>query len=126
MYPKIESKWLAYILSHQKELRVEEHAHLRDAINNDPSKKKQINYLEGFNFYKILIFNTFSGSEGGKLVSLPSSFTGGPRYMHERTQDAMTYVHHYVYSSPVHATQSGQKSLKLFILVNCLTIDMTS
>lgn len=26
---------------------------------------------------------------------LPSSFTGGPRYMHERTEDAMTYVRHY-------------------------------
>lgn len=28
----------------------------------------------------------------GTMVVLPSSFTGGPRYMHERTQDAMTYV----------------------------------
>ena len=28
----------------------------------------------------------------GQLVILPSSFTGGPRYMAERTQDAMTYV----------------------------------
>ena len=31
----------------------------------------------------------------GQMVVLPSSFTGGPRYMHERTQDAMTYVRHY-------------------------------
>lgn len=29
------------------------------------------------------------------MVILPSSFTGGPRYMHEKTQDAMTYVQHY-------------------------------
>jgi hypothetical protein len=29
------------------------------------------------------------------MVILPSTFTGGPRYMHERTQDAMTYVRHY-------------------------------
>ncbi|XP_074097687.1 uncharacterized protein LOC141526552 [Cotesia typhae] len=29
------------------------------------------------------------------MVVLPSSFTGGPRYMHERTQDAMTYVRHF-------------------------------
>jgi hypothetical protein len=28
----------------------------------------------------------------GQVVILPSSFTGGPRYMHERTQDSMTYV----------------------------------
>lgn len=31
----------------------------------------------------------------GTMVVLPSSFTGGPRYMHERTQDAMTYVRHF-------------------------------
>ena len=31
----------------------------------------------------------------GQMVILPSTFTGGPRYMHERTQDAMTYVRHY-------------------------------
>jgi hypothetical protein len=29
------------------------------------------------------------------MVILPSTYTGGPRYMHERTQDAMTYVRHY-------------------------------
>ncbi|XP_065915773.1 uncharacterized protein [Dysidea avara] len=31
----------------------------------------------------------------GHRVILPSSFTGGPRYMHERQQDAMTYVRKY-------------------------------
>ncbi|XP_065905091.1 uncharacterized protein [Dysidea avara] len=31
----------------------------------------------------------------GCRVILPSSFTGGPRYMHERQQDAMTYVRKY-------------------------------
>lgn len=34
-------------------------------------------------------------TEVGKIVVLPSCFTGGPRYMHERTRDAMTYVRHY-------------------------------
>ncbi|GFR28798.1 ATP-dependent DNA helicase [Trichonephila clavata] len=29
------------------------------------------------------------------MVVLPSSFTGRSRYMHERTQDAMTYVRHF-------------------------------
>lgn len=29
------------------------------------------------------------------MVILPSSFTGSPRYLHERTQDAMTYVRTY-------------------------------
>ena len=28
----------------------------------------------------------------GKPVILQSTFTGSPRYMHERTQDAMAYV----------------------------------
>ena len=31
----------------------------------------------------------------GQFVILPSTFTGGPRYMHERTQDTMTYFRRY-------------------------------
>jgi hypothetical protein len=31
----------------------------------------------------------------GKKVVLPSSYTGGPRYMWKKTQDAMTYVRQY-------------------------------
>ena len=31
----------------------------------------------------------------GQRVILPSTFTGGPRYMHERQMDAMTYVRTY-------------------------------
>jgi len=31
----------------------------------------------------------------GQLVILPSSFNGGPRYLHEKIQDAMTYVKNY-------------------------------
>ena len=73
MYAKIESERLAYIVSHQKELRVDDYAHLRDSINNDAAL----------------------GHELGKIVILPSTFTGGPRYMHEKTQDALTYVRHY-------------------------------
>ncbi|GFT32624.1 helitron_like_N domain-containing protein [Trichonephila clavipes] len=34
-------------------------------------------------------------SDVGQWIILPSSFTGSPRYMHERTQDAMTYVRNY-------------------------------
>ena len=72
MYAKVETERLLFIKSHQKELRVESYVHLRDGINND------------------------AGREGiGQLYILPSSFTGGPRYMHERTQDAMSYVRHY-------------------------------
>ena len=75
MYVKMESERLLYIKLHQKELRVDNYIHLRDGINNDV------------------------GQEGlGQLVILPSSFTGSPRYMHERTQDCMRYVQ--VYGKP--------------------------
>ena len=56
----------------QKKLRVENYEHLRDAIANDANP-----------------------NDIGQLTILPSSFTGGPRYMQERTQDAMTYVRNY-------------------------------
>ena len=69
MYVKAESERLLYIKLHQKELRADKYIHLCDGINNDV------------------------GQEGlGQLVILPSSFTGSPRYMHERTQDALRYV----------------------------------
>ncbi|GBN08684.1 hypothetical protein AVEN_73483-1 [Araneus ventricosus] len=72
MYAKIESQRLRFIRLTQKKLRVEDYIHLRDAINSDGN----INEL-------------------GKPTILPSSFTGGPRYMHQRTQDAMTYVRNF-------------------------------
>lgn len=72
MYAKIQSERLAFIKNNQKKLRVENYIHLVDAIKNDGNVK-----------------------DIGQLVILPSSFTGGPRYMHEKTQDAMTYVRKY-------------------------------
>ena len=69
MYAKIEAERLRYIRTHQKELRCDSYIHLRDGINND-----------------------VAGAEIGQLCILPSTFIGSPRYMHERTQDAMTYV----------------------------------
>ena len=72
MYAKIESERLNFIRMNQKKLRVEEYIHLKDAIVNDGKVE-----------------------EVGKLVILPSSFAGGPRQMHEYTQDAMTYVRNY-------------------------------
>jgi hypothetical protein len=50
----------------------EQYAYLRDAINNDGN----VNNM-------------------GQLIILQSTFTGSPRYMHERIQDAMTYVRNY-------------------------------
>nr|XP_042898738.1 uncharacterized protein LOC107440395 [Parasteatoda tepidariorum] len=72
MFAKIESERLRFVRLNQKKLRVEEYVHLKDALNRDGSVH-----------------------DIGKMVILPSTFTGGPRYMHERTQDAMTYVRNY-------------------------------
>ena len=69
MYAKVESERLLYIRLNQKQLRVDNYIHLRDALS------------EGNN-----------AANMGQLTILPSSFTGGPRYMMEKTQDAMTYV----------------------------------
>lgn len=69
MYAKIEAQRLLYCRTNQKKLRAEKYIHLKDAIRNE----KDINDV-------------------GKHVVLPSSFIGGPRHMHEYTQDALTYV----------------------------------
>lgn len=55
-----------------KELRVDSYIHLRDGIQNDAT-----------------------GRNLGQIRIPPSSFTGSPRYMHGKTQDAMTYVRNY-------------------------------
>ncbi|GFQ85636.1 ATP-dependent DNA helicase [Trichonephila clavata] len=73
MFAKIESERLNWIRHNQKKLRSEEYIHLKDAITATDGQL----------------------SELGKMVVLPSSFTGGSRYMHERTQDAMIYVRHF-------------------------------
>jgi PIF1-like helicase/Helitron helicase-like domain at N-terminus len=72
MYAKIESERLLYIRLNQTKLRSEEYIHLRDAVVNDGNL-----------------------GELGKIVILPSTFTGSPRHMHEYAQDAMTYVRAY-------------------------------
>ena len=73
MYAKIETERLTYIRKNQAQLRADSYIHLRDAIGRQD----------------------VDGDQLGLKVVLPSSFTGGPRYMHERTQDAMTYVRQY-------------------------------
>lgn len=72
-YAKIETERLNFIRYNQAKLRAESYIHLKDAIGQQDVEANQL----------------------GQIVVLPSSFTGGPRYMHERTQDAMTYVRHY-------------------------------
>ncbi|XP_024888866.1 uncharacterized protein LOC112465530, partial [Temnothorax curvispinosus] len=73
MYAKIETERLNYIRNNQVQLRADSYIHLRDAMGKQDADVAQM----------------------GQMVVLPSSFTGGPRYMHERTQDAMTYVRFY-------------------------------
>jgi hypothetical protein len=71
-YAKIESERLAFIRNNQTKLRAENYVHLQDALHSNEHSNNI-----------------------GQLVILPSSFTGGPRYLHEKTQDAMTYVRNY-------------------------------
>jgi len=73
MYAKIETERLNYIRNNQAHLRADSYIHLRDAVGRQDADAAQV----------------------GQMVVLPSSFTGGPRYMHERTQDAMTYVRYH-------------------------------
>ena len=68
-YAKVESERLLWIRLHQKELRVESYNNLRDAVLND---------------------NIDPGQLGTRTI-LPSTFTGSPRYMHERAMDALRY-----------------------------------
>ncbi|KAL8618847.1 hypothetical protein ACOMHN_000854 [Nucella lapillus] len=72
MYATIETERLTFIRLNQTKLRVEQYIHLQDALNVDG------------NAHNI-----------GQQVILPSSFVGSPRYMNERTQDAMAYVRKY-------------------------------
>jgi len=70
MYTKIKTEKLNFTKHNQSKLRAE---NLKDEMCKEDGQVSEI----------------------GKVVVLPFSFTGGPRYMHERTQDAMTYIRHY-------------------------------
>ena len=65
----IEDHRLAYIATHQEDLRADLYIRLSDAIAADDVKN------------------------AGKRVILPSSVTDSPRYMQQRYQDAMAVVH---------------------------------
>ena len=69
-FAKIETERLLYLKSNQADLRADNYANLRDAVMVDGQNPSQL----------------------GVKTILPSSFTGGPRYMFERAQDAMRYV----------------------------------
>ena len=70
MYVKVETERLNFLRRDQKKLRAETYSDFTDAILRNDEDPANI----------------------GQKIILPSTFTGGPRYMHQRTQDAMTYV----------------------------------
>lgn len=78
MAAKIESERLLYLRTHQEDLRSETYSGLRDALFAADGRHTEAD-----------------PNEIGKPahVYLSSSFVGGPRYLMERLQDAMSYVH---------------------------------
>ena len=76
-YCKIETERLHFLRREQTALRADCYQDLRDAIIDGDGDPRNV----------------------GRRIILPSTFTGGPRYMHERQQDAMTYVRKYIWSS---------------------------
>ena len=70
MYCKIESERLSFIRAEQKKLRADSYSTLRDSLVSGDGDPGNV----------------------GQRVILPAAFTAGPRYMHERTQDALCYV----------------------------------
>ena len=72
MYAKIECSRLDYIRYNQNHLRAELYQQLTDAVENANGQ--------------------LHGSQIGKKVILPSSFTGSPWYQHQLYQDAMAIV----------------------------------
>ncbi|CAE1284873.1 unnamed protein product [Acanthosepion pharaonis] len=72
MPAKMETERLCYIRLNQTRLRCDFYIHLRDALRNDPDPRNI-----------------------GKMCIIHATFTGCPRYMQARTQDAMTYVRKY-------------------------------
>jgi hypothetical protein len=72
MYAKIETERPNFIKRNQRKLSAENYIHLKDSVDREGAQRED--------------------RDVGQVVILPSSFTGGPRYMHERTQDAMIYV----------------------------------
>ena len=69
-FAKIDSERLGWHRRHQDELRIDTYERVIHAIDGDLTNV-------------------------GKKVVLPSSYTGGPRYMWKKTQDAMCYVRKY-------------------------------
>ena len=91
MFVKMESERLLFIKTHQKQLRADEYCHLKDALkNDDPNFGKSRQNTNGRQPSRHVA--EARGNELGKLVVLPATHVGSPRYYHEKTQDGMKYV----------------------------------
>ena len=75
MYAKIEFSRLQYLRFNQSQLHADLYQVLADVVLASDGQ--------------------VDGSQLGKKVILPSSFTGGPRYQHQLYQDAMAIVQHF-------------------------------
>ena len=69
-YCKIETERLQFLRREQQTLRVDNYTSLRDCLLAADGDPRQV----------------------GQRVVLPATYTGGPRYMHEKQCDAMAYV----------------------------------
>lgn len=74
MMAKMISKRLNFICRNQQKLRAEYYINLKDTLNQDAS---------------------LNAANIGQHVMFPSSFTGTPRYFHEKKQDATIYMRNY-------------------------------
>jgi hypothetical protein len=70
VYCKIETERLGWIRREQKTLRADDYISLRDNLMASDGDPRNI----------------------GQRVVLPATYTGGPRWMHEKQSDAMAYV----------------------------------
>ena len=73
MYAKIECERLQFLTRELSTQKADNYRDLRDALYSTDGDPRNV----------------------GQRVILPATFTGGPRYMFERQQDAMTYVQKY-------------------------------
>eukprot|EP00794_Sanderia_malayensis_P017148 gene17148-biopygen14755 len=86
-YTKIEGNTLNWILRNQQQLRVDSYQGLMDHLNRRANTEMQMaNALNPNQPVEIQV---------GRVVILPSSFTGSQRNMYQNFQDAMTIVRKY-------------------------------
>eukprot|EP00794_Sanderia_malayensis_P002727 gene2727-biopygen2251 len=86
-YTKIERNNLNWIMKNQQQLRVDSYQGLMDHLNRQAGEEMQM--------ANALNPNQPVDIQVGRVVILPSSFTGSQRYMYQNSQDAMTIVRKY-------------------------------